>query len=46
LCTGLGAIFLNQVSRIGAVLIFIQTFMILAIIAIFEATGKNDTAGN
>jgi UDP-GlcNAc:undecaprenyl-phosphate GlcNAc-1-phosphate transferase len=46
LCTGLGAIFLNQVSRIGAVLIFVQTFMILAIIAIFEATGKNDTAGN
>ena len=39
-CTGLGAVFLYQVNLIGAVLIFIQTFMILAIIAIFESTAK------
>ncbi len=36
LCTGLGATFLYQVSLAGALLIFIQTFLILAIIAIFE----------
>ena len=38
LCTGLGATFLDQVDLLGAVLIFTQTFMILAIIAIFETT--------
>ena len=38
LCTGLGAIFLYQVNLPGAILIFVQTFMILAIIAIFETT--------
>jgi len=38
LCTGLGATFLDQVDPLGAILIFTQTFMILAIIAIFEAT--------
>lgn len=42
LCTGLGAIFLYQVNLTGAILIFIQTFMILAIIAVFESTAKND----
>ncbi len=42
LCTGLGAVFLYQVNRVGAVLIFAQTLMILVIIAIFESTGKND----
>jgi len=42
LCTGLGAIFLYQVNLAGAILIVTQTFMILAIIAIFETTGKND----
>jgi UDP-GlcNAc:undecaprenyl-phosphate GlcNAc-1-phosphate transferase len=42
LCTGLGATFLYQVNLAGAILIFTQTFMILAIIAIFEATNKND----
>ncbi len=36
LCTCLGAVFLYQVNLIGAVLIFIQTIMILAIIAILE----------
>jgi UDP-GlcNAc:undecaprenyl-phosphate GlcNAc-1-phosphate transferase len=40
--TGLGATFLYQVNAEGAVLIFVQTFMVLAIIAILEATGKNE----
>ena len=39
-CTGVSAIFLYQVNLIGAVLIFVQTFMILAIIAILESTAK------
>ena len=38
LCTGLGATFLYQVNLAGAILIFAQTFMILAIIAILETT--------
>jgi UDP-GlcNAc:undecaprenyl-phosphate GlcNAc-1-phosphate transferase len=42
LCTGLGATFLYQVNPAGAVLIFVQTIMILAIIAVLEATVKND----
>lgn len=42
LCTGLGATFLYQVNLAGAILIFMQTFMILTIIAIFESTVKND----
>jgi len=42
LCTGLGATFLYQVNLIGAILIFIQTIMVLAIIAILETTVKND----
>jgi len=41
LCAGLGATFLYQVNLTGAILIFAQTFMILAIIAIFETTAKN-----
>jgi UDP-GlcNAc:undecaprenyl-phosphate GlcNAc-1-phosphate transferase len=41
LCTGVGATFLYQVNMAGAILIFIQTIMILAIIAILETTGKN-----
>jgi UDP-GlcNAc:undecaprenyl-phosphate GlcNAc-1-phosphate transferase len=44
ICTGLGATFLNQVNLNGAILIFIQTIMILSIIAIFESTIKNDKA--
>ena len=35
-CTGLGAIFLHQVSPTGAILIFAQTLMIVLIIAILE----------
>jgi len=41
LCTGLGAIFLYQVNLAGAFLIFAQTFMVLAIIAILETTSGN-----
>lgn len=43
LCCGLGATFLYQVNLIGAVLIFLQTFLILAIIAIFESTARHGT---
>jgi UDP-GlcNAc:undecaprenyl-phosphate GlcNAc-1-phosphate transferase len=42
LCTGIGAIFLYQVNLAGAVLIFAQTVMVLAIIAVLESTAKND----
>ena len=38
LCTGLSAIFLSQVDSTGAVLIFLQTLMILSIVAILEST--------
>jgi len=44
LCTGLGAIFLYQVNLAGAILIFIQTVMVLSIVAIFETTAHNDKA--
>ena len=46
LCTGLGATFLYQVNLAGAILIFAQTFMILAIIAILETAAKNDKAAD
>jgi UDP-GlcNAc:undecaprenyl-phosphate GlcNAc-1-phosphate transferase len=39
-CTCVGAIFLKDVDLLGAILIFIQTVMILAIIAILETTGN------
>ncbi len=42
LCTGLGAIFLYQVNLAGAILIFIQTVMVLSIVAILESTSQND----
>ena len=42
LATGLGATFLYQVDLAGAVLIFIQTVMVLFIITIFETTAGND----
>jgi UDP-GlcNAc:undecaprenyl-phosphate GlcNAc-1-phosphate transferase len=41
LCTGLGATFLYQVNLLGAVLILVQTALILAIIGIFESTVRN-----
>lgn len=40
LCTGVGAIFLYQVDILGAILILLQTLMILAIIAIMEMTSR------
>lgn len=40
LCTGLGAIFLRQVNGVGAILIFVQTLMVLSIVAILESTGS------
>jgi UDP-GlcNAc:undecaprenyl-phosphate GlcNAc-1-phosphate transferase len=46
LCTGLGAIFLYQVNLAGAILIFIQTVMVLSIVAIFETTAQNDKAAD
>jgi UDP-GlcNAc:undecaprenyl-phosphate GlcNAc-1-phosphate transferase len=46
LVTGLGATFLYQVNLAGAILIFIQTIMILAIIAILESTSKDHIPGN
>ncbi len=42
LAGGIGATFLYQVNLPGAILIFLQTFMILAIIAVLESTGKNE----
>ena len=42
LCTGLGATFLSQVNLIGAILVFMQTILVLLIIAVFETTVKND----
>ena len=41
LCTGLGATVLGHVNAAGAILIFVQTFMILGIIGIFETTSKD-----
>jgi len=38
LCTGLGAIFLYQVNLTGAILIFMQTLLVLSIVAILEST--------
>ncbi len=46
LCTGLGAIFLYQVNLAGAILIFIQTVMVLSIVAIFETTAHNGKAAD
>jgi UDP-GlcNAc:undecaprenyl-phosphate GlcNAc-1-phosphate transferase len=40
LCTGLGATFLYQVNLVGAILIVVQTVLIVTIIAIFESTGR------
>jgi UDP-GlcNAc:undecaprenyl-phosphate/decaprenyl-phosphate GlcNAc-1-phosphate transferase len=37
---GLGATFLYEVSLVGAILIFVQTFLILGLVAVFESTAK------
>lgn len=42
LCTGLGAIFLYQVNLAGAILIFVQTVMVLSIVAVLETTASNE----
>jgi len=41
LCTGLGATFLYQVNLAGAILIVIQTILIVTIIGVFESTARN-----
>jgi UDP-GlcNAc:undecaprenyl-phosphate GlcNAc-1-phosphate transferase len=46
LTTGIGATFLYQVERIGAILIFAQTILVLLIIAVLESTAKNDRQEN
>ncbi len=46
LTTGIGAIFLYQVDRTGAILIFSQTILVLLIIAVLESTAKNDRQEN
>lgn len=45
LCTGLGAVLLQQADFVGAVLIFAQTVMVLIFIAILEASGQANGAG-
>ena len=42
LCTGLGGIILQQVSPVGAVLVFIQTILVLVIVGILEATATSN----
>jgi UDP-GlcNAc:undecaprenyl-phosphate/decaprenyl-phosphate GlcNAc-1-phosphate transferase len=44
LCTGLGAVALQQADTLGAILIAAQTLMILLIVAIFEGTARNQTS--
>lgn len=39
LCTGIGAVILQKIDPIGAVLIFVQTLMVLGIVVILEAAG-------
>ncbi len=42
LCTGAGAIVLQKTDTIGAVLIFLQTLMVLGVVAILETTGQSE----
>ncbi|MHC5119377.1 MAG: MraY family glycosyltransferase [Planctomycetota bacterium] len=42
LCTGLGAVLLQQADRLGAVLIAAQTVMVLVFIAILETAGSRE----
>lgn len=46
LATGLGAIILKIVNSAYGLLVFVQTVLVLAIIAILESTGKMDSAGS
>ncbi|MHC5145740.1 MAG: MraY family glycosyltransferase [Planctomycetota bacterium] len=43
LCTGLGAVLLQQADKIGAVLIAAQTLLVLVFIAILETTANRET---
>jgi UDP-GlcNAc:undecaprenyl-phosphate GlcNAc-1-phosphate transferase len=45
LCTGLGALFLYQLNWLGATGVFVQVLMILAMVAILEASGKGEVDG-
>ena len=42
LCTGLGAVLLQQADLVGAILIAAQTVMVLSFIAILEAAGNRE----
>lgn len=42
LATGLGAIVLKTINSAYGVLVFAQTVLVLAIVAVLESTGKND----
>jgi UDP-GlcNAc:undecaprenyl-phosphate GlcNAc-1-phosphate transferase len=46
LCTGLGATFLYQVNMTGAILILMQTIMILCLVAIFESQSPGLPGGS
>lgn len=46
LATGLAAIFLYQVNLAGVVLVFTQTIMVLAIIAVLETTTRNNQSND
>lgn len=46
LCTGLGGIILQQVSPVGAVLVFAQTVLVLVIIGILETTTPSLNGSN
>jgi UDP-GlcNAc:undecaprenyl-phosphate GlcNAc-1-phosphate transferase len=41
--TGIGAIVLKTIDSVYGILVFAQTVLVLAIVAILESTGKNDT---
>lgn len=46
LATGLAAIFLYQVNLTGVILVFTQTIMVLAIIAVLETTTRNNQSND
>ncbi|HDD64970.1 MAG TPA: undecaprenyl/decaprenyl-phosphate alpha-N-acetylglucosaminyl 1-phosphate transferase [Firmicutes bacterium] len=46
LCTGMGALLLSDLNIFGGILVFIQTIIILLIVAILESTGRKNDAVN
>jgi len=40
LCTSIGAIILQKTDLVGALLVFLQTLMVLGIIAVLESSGR------